>query len=112
MKELVKSLFGTKDEQSSEMGAVFADIATTIRDEDEEQAQIEAEDDEAEATFAPFSLETVETDEGTVLYRIVGGEEIAQSDDYLRTRNWQGGATSWTELVRGARCTSPGRRRS
>ena len=61
MKELVKSLFGTKDEQSSEMGAVFADIATTIRDEDEEQAQIEAEDDEAEATFAPFSLETVET---------------------------------------------------
>ena len=102
MKELVKSLFGSKDEQSSEMGAVFADIATTIRDEDEEQAQAEAEDDKAEATFAPFSLETVETDDGTVLYRIVGAEDIAQSDDYLRTRNGQGGATSWTELVRGA----------
>lgn len=111
MKELVKSLFGTKDEQSSEMGAVFADIATTIRDEDEEQAQIEAEDDEAEATFAPFSLETVETDEGTVLYRIVGGEEIAQSDDYLRTRNGQGGARRGPSWCAG-RCTSPGRRRS
>ena len=102
MKELVKSLFGTKDEQSSEMGAVFADIATTIRDEDEEQAQAEAEDDKAEATFAPFSLETLETADGTVLYRIVGSEEIAQSDDDLQTRNGQGGATSWTELVRGA----------
>ena len=107
MKELVKSLFGSKDEQSSEMGAVFAGIATTIRDEDEEQAQAEAEDDKAEATFAPFS-ETVETDDGTVLYRIVGSEEIAQSDD-LQTRNGQGGATSWTELVRGAAPLRAGR---
>ena len=40
MKELVKSLFGSKHEQSSEMGAVFADIATTIRDEDEELSLI------------------------------------------------------------------------
>ncbi len=102
MKELVKSLFGSKAEQSSEMGAVFADIATTIRDEDKKQAQIEAEDEDATATFSPFSLETVDTEDGTLLYRIVGGEEINQSDDYLRNRNGQGGATSWTELVRGA----------
>ena len=50
----------------------------------------------------PCNVLVRETDDGTVLYRIVGSEEIAQSDDYLQTRNGQGGATSWTELVRGA----------
>ena len=105
MKELLKSLFGSKRQQGSEMGAVFADIASTIREEDEPfvdlEGQAEAEAEETE-TYAPFALETVEAEDGSLSYRVTSGEEIAEWDDYLQSRDGRGGGLSWTELVRGA----------
>ena len=65
MKQILKSLFGSKSQQGSEMGAVFADIASTIRDEDEPFAEGEEADAEEIETYAPFVLETTETESGT-----------------------------------------------
>ena len=84
------------------MGAVFADIATTIRDEDEPFAEGEEADAEEIETYAPFVLETTETESGTQSYRITSGPEMLESDGYLQSRDGRGGGTSWTELVRGA----------
>ena len=102
MKQILKSLFGSKRQQGSEMGAVFADIATTIRDEDEPFTEGEEADAEEIETYAPFVLETTETEGGALSYRITSGPEMLESDGYLQSRDGRGGGTSWTELVRGA----------
>jgi len=91
MKQIIKSLFGTNRQQGSEMGAAFADIATTIRDEAEEVE-----------TYVPFVLETTEAEGGILSYRVSSLPEILESDGYLQTRDGRGGGPSWTELVRGA----------
>ena len=69
MKELLKSLFGGKGQQGSEMGAVFADIASTIREEDEPFADLEgAEEAEAEDEEEE-SAETAEEDSEAVFVK-------------------------------------------
>jgi len=85
------------------MGAVFADIATTIREDDETfvDGEADAAVEEVE-TYAPFVLDKTETEDGTLSYRVASGPEMLESDGYLQTRDGRGGGTSWTELVRGA----------
>ena len=102
MKQILKSLFGSNKQQGSEMGAVFSDIATTIRDEDEPFTEAEAGETEEVDTYAPFVLETTETESGAQSYRITSNPDMLQSDGYLQSRDGQGGGVSWTELVRGA----------
>ncbi|MAV47090.1 MAG: hypothetical protein CMM70_04440, partial [Rhodospirillaceae bacterium] len=70
MKQIIKSLFGSDRQQGSEMGAAFADIATTIRDEDDPFTEGTETDAEEVETYAPFVLETIETEGGLVSYRV------------------------------------------
>lgn len=102
MKQIIKSLFGSDRQQGSEMGAAFADIATTIRDEDDPFTEGTETDAEEVETYAPFVLETIETEGGLVSYRVSSLEEILESNGYLQSRDGRGGGASWTELVRGA----------
>lgn len=102
MKQIIKSLFGTNRQQGSEMGAAFADIATTIRDEDEPFTESDDAEAEEVETYVPFVLETTEAEGGILSYRVSSLPEILESDGYLQTRDGRGGGPSWTELVRGA----------